>query len=378
LLRLKPCLPAVHTQQTKPNSGMARNIAVLILATVAASTAHAAMLHGGSSSFLTNEERMRPDVVANTLVKVEEDWRKEAAASTGAKEAPSSFAKSCSTVVTAVIQGSGGDRDVAREYMGKVCSQKVLAGWHALRCTALADKITEHAMLADNYANRQNLNPMKVCSPFWSVFLETERNREAEEAKERAEKDKIRAEEEAKAVAAAAEAKKKADAQAKLEAEVHAKEEAKRSQEEKEMKAKQEAADAKARAAEAAARLAEKKAEAEKMQKEAQKKVEEAQEAEKEHQARQEEHQKAEEAHQEALRSAGKASPAVAKVTLAPPAPTLSPAAPAASKAAKPAAKPEIASEVKTPKDATLVAKVNPVAAAKAEPKKVADKTTKK
>merc|ERR1740117_1578608 len=152
------------------------------------------------ANVLAVHDRMRPEVVANTLVKVEDEWRKEAAQFTeGSKDAPESFAKSCSTVVSAVIQGSGGDRNVAKEYMNNVCGQKVLAGWHKQRCASLASRITEHAMLADNYANRQNLLPSKVCTSFWSVFVEAERTREADEAKEKAEHEKVVAEQEKKA-----------------------------------------------------------------------------------------------------------------------------------------------------------------------------------
>lgn len=267
----------------------------------------AAVVRGGNSAFLAtdNGERMRPDMVAKALVNVEEEWSHDAAVFVEANSTegtPGSFAKSCATVVSAVIQGSGGDRTVASEYMKDVCSQKILVGWHQTRCTALAAAITEHAMLADNYANRESLNPAKVCTGFWSVFVESEKEREAVEAKQREEEEKKRAEEEKKREAEEAEAKKKADEEAKAKAEEEAKAEAERQKAEKQAavareaeEAKARAAEAKARAAEAAAKLAEKKAEAEKVQKEAQQKLEEAQAAEKEHQERLAEHQKAEE-----------------------------------------------------------------------------------
>jgi len=288
---------------------MARQVGGLFIALFAVLAVDAAVLRGG--------ENMRPDVVAQTLVRVEEEWRKVAADftesnSSTATGAPGTFAKSCATVVSAVIQGSGGDRNVAKEYMTNVCSQKVLEGWHKLRCSALATAITEHAMKADAYANRQMLDPKKVCSGYWGIFVEAEKQREAEEAKLRAEQDKIRAEQEKKAAEEAAEAKKKADAEAKAEAERRAKEEAERQEKEKKEKAKRDAEEAheraeeaKKRAAEAAERLAEKKAEAEKVAEEAKKKLEEAAKAEKEHQERLAEHQKAE----EMLRNATKTSP---------------------------------------------------------------------
>jgi len=322
--------------------------------TLAVST-HASILRGGES--------MRPDVVAGVLARVEDEWRTQAAAFTEgsaseAKTAPGAFSKSCATVVSAVIQGSGGDRSIAKEYMSNVCNQKVLASWHKLRCTALATSITDHAMRADTYANRQ-MNPAKVCTGFWSVFVEAEKNREAEEAKLKAEQEKVRVEEEKKAAIAKAEqdkkdaiakaeAMKKAEAEAKIEAERRAKEQAEREKAEKEEKARHDAAEAKARAAEAAAKLAEKRAEAEKMQKEAQQKMEEAEKAEAEHKARLAEHVQAEKALNEAAKK-----PAEVKAV-------------AAQAPAKPA-------EVKPAAVANLAAKALPVAAKEAAAKTVAE-----
>jgi len=317
---------------------------------------------------------MRPDVVANILANVENEWRTQAAefiagSASASKAAPGSFAKSCSTVVSSVVQGSGGDRKVAKEYMNQVCSQKVLEGWHKSRCVALAASITDHAMLADSYANRQNLNSKKVCTGFWSIFVESEKNREAEEAKVRAEQEKVRAEEEKKAAVAKAEALKKAEAEAKIEAEHRAKEQAKRDIVEKEEKAKRDAVEAKARAAEASARLAQKKAEAAKLQKEAQDKLKEAEKAEEEHTARLAEHKKAE----EVLQNAQAAKPVEDK-----PVPVLAKAStetPAVKTAAKEVAvsppKPEAK---KVAEDTAPKVAVKAVVAAKAAPQK-ADST---
>jgi len=329
-------------------SKMVRQVIVLVLAMLASPA---------SSAHLRNGEQMRPDVVANTLVRVEDEWRKQAAEFTeGSKAAPDAFAKSCSTVVSAVIQGSAGDRTVAKEYMNKVCSQKVLAteSWRGQRCTALANSIAEHAMLADNYANRQNLNPMKVCTGFWSVFVKAESEREAVEAKERAEHEKVQAELEKKAEAAEAEAKKKATVAAKIEEERRVKEEARHEQELKEQNAKIEAAEAKGRAAEVAARLAQKRAEAEKMQKEAQLKLEEAEKAEKEHKERLAEHQKAE----EQLHKASKAAPK--KVEAAPVAAVVVAKEAQETKPAKPVV---VAKEAKAAEKVEVVAKAKPAVA---------------
>merc|ERR1740117_1335027 len=201
---------------------------------------------------------------------------------TSGKAAPATFGKSCATVVSAVVQGSGGDRKVAKEYMNNVCEQKALAGWHKLRCTDLSSAIVDHAMSADSYANRQSLNSDKLCSNFWGKFVDAERKREAQEAMEKAFRDKEDVEVAAivkkKADVEAAAAKVKAEAEAKVAAEKKVKEEAEKAQKDKEEKAKHEAEEAKARAEEA-----EKRAEAEKVAKQAQEKLAEAAEAEKEH-----------------------------------------------------------------------------------------------
>merc|ERR1719329_1754605 len=211
------------------------------------------------------------------------------------KAAPVTFGKSCATVVSAVVQGSGGDRNVAKEYMSNVCDQKALAGWHKLRCTDLSTAIVDHAMSADSYANRQSLNSDKLCSDFWGKFVDAERKREAQEAVEKAARDKKAAEDAAiakkKAEEDAAAAKVKAEAEAKAAAEKKAKEEAQKAQHDKEEKAKHEAEEAKARAAEAAKKLAE------------------AAEAEKEHLALKAEHEKAQSQLKQATEVKG-ASPA--------------------------------------------------------------------
>lgn len=280
---------------------MSRHLVVILLASPVVVAANANAQRGGRAFLATDgADRMRPELVAKTFSRVEEEWRTQAVAFTEsnaseAKAAWSSFSQSCGTVVTAVVQASGGDRDIVKDYMGNVCGQKVLAGWPKQRCQELAMTISEHGMLADNWANRQILQPSKVCNAFWSKLVEAERNREAIEAKERAEQEKLRAEEDKKAAIAAAEAKKKADAEAAEKMKKEAEEKARREQEEQRAKAKQEAAEAKERAAAAAARLAQKKAEAEAVQRAAQQKLEEAAKAEKEHEARLAEHQKAEE-----------------------------------------------------------------------------------
>merc|ERR1719482_1503093 len=209
-------------------------------------SANAVVVRSGSFLATDHGDRMRPEVVAITLARVEDEWKAQATSfaechSGDCGSAPESFARSCSTVVSAVVQGSGGDREVAREYMSNVCGQKKLEGWHKLRCNDLAAAIVDKAMSADNYANRENLKPAKLCTGFWTKFVVEEQKREAEEAKAKAEREKKeaalralaekkaaeeRAAREKKEAEEAAAAKKKAEEEAKAEAKKHAEEEA--------------------------------------------------------------------------------------------------------------------------------------------------------
>jgi len=292
---------------------------VLALALLAAPAADAAILRGQA----LNAQQMQPQVVAMTLARVENDWKAEAGifsmecnTTTGkgnCKESPAAFAKSCTTVVAAVVQGSGGDRRVAKEYMSNVCNQKQLVGWRKARCTDLASAI-EGAMSVDNFFNRESFTSGKLCTSFWSKFVDEERKREEQEALERAQREKVEAEEAAKAkVKAEEEAKKEAGRRMEEEAN-HAKAEAKAKAEAAEQKAKVDAAEAKDRAAEAAKKLAEKRAEAEKEQKAAEQKLEEAKKAEVEHVKLQAEQKKSE----EVLKNAKKTQAPVAVVPQAP------------------------------------------------------------
>lgn len=255
---------------------------ILVLALAASSPSSAAIL--GKKAFLGNG--MQPEVVARTLSNVEDEWKAQAAVfaecnmTTGLEgativncaDAPSSFGKSCNTVVNAIVQGSGGDRDVTKEYMADVCSQHSISGWHQQQCHALALAV-RGAMTADTYENRMSFNSGKLCTSFWSHFLKEE---QAQIAKEKAEREVV----EKKAAEEAAEQLKKQEEQLKKEAEHKKEEEAARQKEEAEAKA----AEAKAKAAEAAARAAQKKVEAEQVAKAAQEKQAEAEAAENEHQ----------------------------------------------------------------------------------------------
>lgn len=242
---------------------------------VAAFPAASGAVVGRGQSFLGNG--MQPEVVARTLAHVEDEWKAQAAvfaecdstsglpgaSIVNCADAPSSFGKSCNTVVSAIVTGSGGDKDVAKEYMSDVCSQNSITGWHHDQCQQLATSV-KAAMSADKYANRMSFNSAKLCDSFWKEFLDGEKKRMEQEKAEREAAEKKAAEEEAKKKEEE-EAKKKEEAEkAKVEAAQHAKEEAKKM------------------ADEAAARLAEKKAEAEAVQAAAQKKMQEAEAAEQE------------------------------------------------------------------------------------------------
>lgn len=221
-----------------------------------------------SQAFLATD--MQPQIVAHTLLRVEDEWRSQAAAfaecnatltdssdATDCNGAPSSFQKSCSTVVSAVVQASSGDRQVVSEYMSDICGEAELSGWHQERCGELASAVHE-SMLDDNYENRENFNAGSLCAKFWSRFAAEEKTRVDQERAERAAEEK-KAEDERVA------AEKKA-------AEEAAEEEKKREKDEAEAKA----AEAKRQAEEAAAALKAKKEEAEKQAEEAKKKMEEA------------------------------------------------------------------------------------------------------
>merc|ERR1719311_1580311 len=99
------------------------------------------------------------------MVKVEEEWREQADAfadcnatatdaSTECSAAAKAFGKSCGQVVDVVVQASSGDRNNVRVYLGEVCAEKQLSGWHQERCSALATAINR-AMTDNNYDNRE-------------------------------------------------------------------------------------------------------------------------------------------------------------------------------------------------------------------------------
>jgi len=230
-----------------------------------------AVVSNSQKAFLAVD--LQPEVVAHTLLKVEDEWRAQAASfaecnatitpggdTSDCGSATGAFQKSCSTVVEAVVKSSSGDRSHVLEYMGIVCGEVELSGWHQERCGELSKSVFD-AMSDDNYENRENFNVANVCAGFWSRFTVEEKARvdqeqaEREVAERKVEEERIEAEK--KATELAAEEQKRRE---KVEVE-------------------QRAQEAKREAEEAAASLKAKKEEAEQQAEEAKTKMEEAQAA---------------------------------------------------------------------------------------------------
>lgn len=287
----------------------------------------------GAQGFLTASSignSLMPDAVARTLLSVEEEWKAQASAFAECEETSSksdehdscssagkAFARSCSTVVSAVVSASSGKRADVEEYMADVCGEHELQGWHEEQCQKLSKAIT-HAMSSDEYDNRQgNDISGPLCSGLWSELSEEEKGQmKKDQADEQAQKEaddkkaveqrKVQEEAESKKAeeAKAAAAKKQAEAEKKA---------AKRAEEAAEMKAAEQAK--------------KKLAEATEKAEEAKKKAEDAEAAKK----------KAEQSKKEAEQAKETADAAKKEVTLA--ATAQSAAVPAAKPAAVPVAK---------------------------------------
>jgi len=273
------------------------------LACLARGTINAAVGHG----FLSGKKSgMQPELVANTLARVEDRWRSQAvlftecnstqggSATLDCSHATSAFMTSCSTVVNAVISGSSGDRENVKEYLGVVCNEPELTSWKKEWCVGLAGSIS-NMMSADNYDNREDFDATRLCQGFWSKMTVVEAarlERERAEHERQLEADRIQlaaakkkaeeaAAEEARrraaAEAVAKEAARKKAAEAAAEAAEKAKMEAKKKAEEAKKAAEQaeaesvrrqqeeaahEVAEAQKFAEEAAAKVAAKKKEA--------------------------------------------------------------------------------------------------------------------
>lgn len=256
---------------------MAPIVAAVVVA-AGVSSVQAINVAGSNRAFLGAQ--LQPDVVANTLVSVEGEWKKQATAfldcSANAKAdssqeensssecgaAAEAFQKSCGTIVSSVVQGSSGKRADVQDYLNEVCAQGVMTEYKQVRCQQLKAAVV-NGMTADDYENREKMNNKSVCSGLWSQLIEDEGKELADEAA------KKKAEEEAQAKAEA-EAKAKAEEEAKEKAEAEAKQKAEDEAKAKVAAEEKAAADKKAKEeADAAAAKAAKEAEAKKAEEEA-------------------------------------------------------------------------------------------------------------
>jgi len=181
----------------------------------------------GRRAVLATTSALRPELVAQLLMQVEDDWKREAGQfvscnRTMGSEAPcnaarKAFGGSCSKVVGAVLGGSDGDKDKATEYLGDICRQPSLQGWRRDKCNSFARGLLG-AMSENGFSNRNFFDSSSVCTGLWSniaaeekLFLaEAEQKRALEhlEAARKAEADRLRAKQER------AEAAKKAEHEA--------------------------------------------------------------------------------------------------------------------------------------------------------------------
>jgi len=208
-----------------------------VLAAAAAGGASAAQLFRLRGFLSVN---MRPDVVAQTLVHVENEWLSQvnsfaecnATAAAAPEEgldcssAQRAFTNSCGTVAASVVHASSGDRAVVAEYMSDVCSQPVLEGRQRAYCQSFAEGLTG-AMTADAYNNREHFDTSAVCDGLWMRLALSEHARGIEEAQRRVQEEAAaRAAAAAKAKAEEEEAAAKAKADAEAEAAAAEKEKA--------------------------------------------------------------------------------------------------------------------------------------------------------
>lgn len=196
---------------------MMRNAALLALVpTVVAFSAF-----NGNGNFLGND--MRPDVVAHTLMRVEDGWMHQATkfahctAEGGeysvCEQSEQSFSKSCVQVVNGIVQGSAGDRERTAEYMSDVCGQNALSGWHQATCLSLR-KVLGEKMTQSAFDNRESLKTAKICEVAWSALVKEQKEEVVKELAWRKEQEKKEQEEEAKEAAKEVEEQKAAEKKA--------------------------------------------------------------------------------------------------------------------------------------------------------------------
>merc|ERR1719420_2206676 len=151
---------------------------------VGVTLANGAGFHRKNDDFLAS--KMQPDAAAHAFAQVEDEWSAQVSLflecnSTASDSdslvdchaAPKAFEKACGSVVHAVLQGSGGDRDSVHEYLSDICGQQALDLWHGGQCSSFA-KAVDGVLSASSYENRVNLKVGDFCSKYWSEFLESE------------------------------------------------------------------------------------------------------------------------------------------------------------------------------------------------------------
>jgi len=194
---------------------MMRN--VVIAAVVPSAIAFSVFNQNGNGNFLGLGSDMRPDMVANTLVKVEDGWMKQAtqfakcmAEGDDCESSSEAFSKSCSQVINGIVQGSAGDRERTAEYMADVCGQKALTGWHQATCLSLRKSLAEK-MTDSQFDNRESMKTGKVCTEAWNVLVDEQKQLVAKEIADRKEAEAKAKEEEEKEAKEEQEAKEQAE-----------------------------------------------------------------------------------------------------------------------------------------------------------------------
>jgi len=118
---------------------------------------------------------MQPELVAQTLTRVEDSWLHQATpkcddTSPDCMGDFQAFQSSCRTVTMSIVQGSSGDRNVVQEYMSRVCDEGALPqDWHRDRCQDLATSLLA-AMKIDSADNRDMFDSTSVCAHLWTAL----------------------------------------------------------------------------------------------------------------------------------------------------------------------------------------------------------------
>merc|ERR1719274_285309 len=185
-----------------------------------------------------------------------------------------SFVESCQKITEAVVQGSSGDKDDAKDYMQEVCSTPEMQheSMPERICLAFSNSLLD-GMTEDAYSNRENLDTAKLCAGFLEkgdlnvIAKEEVERQEEEEARRQEELKKEREAEAQRKIAEEAEKARKEAEEKKEKAEEAKKEQEQKAEELKKAEAEAAAAlehvknvsTAAAEATEHAKKLAEKK-----------------------------------------------------------------------------------------------------------------------